>query len=149
MPDADLANDVQRAVRVDASAEDRASRAAELIRTRTRRRWVGIYRVTDNEVMNLSWSGPGPPAHPSFSIERGLTGVAIRSGSTVVSNDVARDARYLRNQQSTGSELIVPVLRDGTVVGTLDIEDARRNAFDETDRALFEHLAGTLVDLYR
>src|SRR5262245_37000739 len=109
MREMDLVDDVRCAVRADASAEARASRAADVIRTRTGRRWVGIYRVTDDEVMNLSWSGPGPPAYPSFPVERGLTGVAIRSGSTIVSDDVASDSRYLTNQESTGSELIAPV----------------------------------------
>jgi GAF domain-containing protein len=144
-----LAQCVRDTAREDASAEVRASVAAEMIRTQTGRRWVGIYRVTDDKIMNLAWSGPGPPAHHSFSVERGLTGVAIRSGITVVSNDVANDPRYLTNQEATGSELIVPVLRDGAIVGTLDIEDARRDAFDERDQTLFERLAAALTDLYR
>ena len=69
--------------------------------------------------------------------------------STVVSNDVASDPRYLTNQESTGSELIVPVLVDGAVAGTLDVEDEAKGAFDEDDRELFERLAAALTDLYR
>jgi GAF domain-containing protein len=146
--DVDLVDDVRREAGADAATEERASRVAELIRTRTGRRWVGVYCVTSSEVKNLAWSGPGAPAYPNFPLERGLTGAAIRSRSTVVSNDVAHDPRYLTNQQSTGSELIVPVLLDGTVVGTLDVEDAATDAFDEEDRTLFEHLAAALTDLY-
>lgn len=146
--DADLVDDVRREARANGTADERARRAAALIRTRTGRRWVGIYRVSTSEVTNLAWSGPGPPAHPSFPIERGLTGAAIRSRSTVVSNDVANDSRYLTNQESTGSELIVPVLLDGTVVGTLDIEAAELDAFSDEDQTFFEHLAAALTDLY-
>lgn len=40
----------------------------------------------------------------------GLTGAAIRERETVVSNDVARDPRYLTALASTGSEMIVPVI---------------------------------------
>ena len=108
--DRNLLEDVRRAAGADQPIEERAARAAELIRMRTGRRWVGIYRVTDTEVRSLAWSGPEAPAHPNFPIERGLTGAAIRSRSTVLSNDVANDSRYLTNQESTGSELIVPVL---------------------------------------
>jgi putative methionine-R-sulfoxide reductase with GAF domain len=61
---------------------------------------------------------------------------------------VANDSRYLTNQESTGSELIVPVLLDQTVVGTLDIEDASTDAFNKEDQTLFESLAATLTDLY-
>jgi L-methionine (R)-S-oxide reductase len=86
---------------------------------------------------------------PNFPIDRGLTGAAIRSRGTVLSNDVANDPRYLTNQESTGSELIIPVLLDGRVVGTLDIEDAKTNAFGKDDQTLFEQLAATLSELYR
>ena len=149
MTAAELVEDVRRETATDAPVEVRARNAAELIRSRTGRRWVGIYRVTADEVRNLAWSGPAAPAYPNFPIERGLTGAAIRSRETVLSNDVANDARYLTNQDSTGSELIVPVLRDGRVVGTLDIEDARTDAFDQDDQTLFEELAAALPDLYR
>jgi GAF domain-containing protein len=72
----------------------------------------------------------------------------IDSRTTVVSNDVASDPRYLAALQSTGSELIVPVLIAGQVVGTLDVEDGRQRAFDEDDRVIFERLAAALRDLY-
>jgi putative methionine-R-sulfoxide reductase with GAF domain len=39
------------------------------------------------------------------------------------------------------------VLREGTVVGTLDIEDPSSNAFDDEDQTLFELLAAALSDL--
>jgi L-methionine (R)-S-oxide reductase len=149
LTDADLIEDVRRAAAADAPLGERASRVAELIRTGTGRRWVGVYRVAGSEVRNLAWSGPAAPAYPNFPTERGLTGAAIRCRGTVLSNDVANDSRYLTNQESTGSELIVLVLRKGTVVGTLDIEDAATDAFGEEDQTLFEHVAAALVDLYR
>lgn len=147
MTDADLVEAVRREANSDGTCEERASRTAELIRTRTGRRWVGIYRLAEGEVRNLAWSGPAAPAYSSFPIERGLTGAAVRSRSAIVSNNVADDPRYLTNQQSTGSELIVPVLRDGTVVGTLDIEDPSTDAFNEEDQTLFELLAASLSGL--
>ena len=125
-----------------------AELAAALIRVATARRWVGIYAVTETEVVNLAWSGPGPPAFPRFAVDRGLTGSAISSRATVVSNDVANDPRYLTALDSTGSELIVPVVVGGRVVGTLDVEDERTDAFADEDVALFERLAFELAPLY-
>lgn len=147
--DAGLVDDVRREAGADAAVAERASRAADLIRIRTGRRWVGIYRVTDDEVRNLAWSGPGPPAYPNFPIDAGLTGAAIRLSGTVLANDVANDPRYLLNQESTGSELIVPVVLDGRIVGTLDVEDAATDAFDGDDQLRFERIAAALADLYR
>jgi L-methionine (R)-S-oxide reductase len=128
--------------------EERARRIADLIRLHTGRRWVGVYRVDAGEVTNLAWSGPAAPAHPRFPADRGLTADAIRSRSTVVSNDVVNDPRYLTALETTGSELIVPVVAGGRVVGTLDVEDERTGAFDRDDQALFESLAIGLAHLY-
>lgn len=100
------------------------------MRTRTGRRWVGVYRVDAAEVVNLAWSGPAAPAYPRFPADQGLTSAAIGSQTAVVSNDVANDPRYLTALDSTGSEMIVPILVHGRVTGTLDIEDERTDAFN-------------------
>lgn len=126
----------------------RAQSIADLVRAATGRRWVGVYEVTSTEVVNLAWSGPAPPAYSRFPVERGLTAAAISSRETVVSNDVARDPRYLTALASTGSELIVPVVAGDRVVGTLDVEDERTDAFSDDDRRLFERVAGELGPLY-
>jgi L-methionine (R)-S-oxide reductase len=143
-----LADAVRAEAEADGPPEQRAQRIADLLRARTGRRWIGVYRVEGDEIANLAWSGPAAPAHPRFPIDRGLTGAAIESGRSVLSNDVATDPRYLTALDSTGSELIVPVLVGGLVVGTLDVEDERTNAFDDEDTALFEELAEALGSLY-
>jgi putative methionine-R-sulfoxide reductase with GAF domain len=75
------------------------------------------------------WSGPGAPAYPSFAVTEGLTAHAIHAGAPALSNDVSRDPRYLANQEDSGSELIVPILADGRVAGTLDVESDSTGAF--------------------
>lgn len=118
------------------------------MRTATGHRWVGVYAVEDEHVVNLAWSGPGPPAHPRFPIGAGLTGAAIEERQTVVSNDVANDPRYLTALETTGSEMIVPVLAGDRVVGTLDVESDRTGAFAADDRAKLERVARELLPLY-
>jgi L-methionine (R)-S-oxide reductase len=147
-----MPDELQEAVRAAAEQlvprDERAQRIADLIRTVTGRRWVGVYEVTPTEVVNLAWSGPAPPAHPRFPAERGLTGVAISARETVVSADVARDPRYLTALASTGSEMIVPVIVGDRVVGTLDVEDENTDAFSDDDRRVFERVAGEMGPLY-
>ena len=53
MTDRGLIDELRREIGADAPVDMRARRAAELIRTGTGRRWVGIYRVAGNEVRNL------------------------------------------------------------------------------------------------
>jgi GAF domain-containing protein len=144
----DLIGAVRSEADREAPTKERAQRIADLVRIHAGRRWVGVYRVGSDEVVNLAWSGPAPPAHPRFPTTRGLTGAAIASRKSVVSNDVAGDPRYLTALESTGSELIVPVLADGRVVGTLDIEDERTEAFGDDDQKLFEQVAQALTGLY-
>jgi L-methionine (R)-S-oxide reductase len=139
---------VREAAELPLERDERAKQIADLVRTATSRRWVGVYEVTSSEVVNLAWSGPAAPAHLRFPVERGLTGAAIRSRETVVSNDVEADPRYLTALASTGSELIVPIIVGSRVVGTLDIEDARTDAFSDDDRRLFERVAGEMAPLY-
>ena len=112
------------------SREERAARAADQVRRATGARWVGIYTVASAMVTCDGWSGPGAPAHPSFAATEGLTAHAVRAGAVALSNDVSRDPRYLANQADSGSELIVPVLADGHVIGPLDVESDRTGAFD-------------------
>lgn len=133
----------------DAPRGERAQRLTGLIREHLGRRWVGIYEVTADEVANVAWSGPGAPAHPRFPRDRGLTGAVIAERRTVVANDVASDPRYLTALESTGSELIVPIVVDGAVRGTLDVEDARTGAFSEADVEQLEAVARELAALYR
>jgi putative methionine-R-sulfoxide reductase with GAF domain len=112
----------------------RAADAAAMIKEHVGARWVGIYSVSDGRVKVEAWRGVGPPAHPVFPADRGLTGEAIRTAEAVGSNDIAHDSRYLTNQTDSGSELIVPVLLDGEVVGTLDIERSARGLQRERRR---------------
>jgi L-methionine (R)-S-oxide reductase len=90
------------------------------------------------------------PAHTRFSIDQGLSGDAVRRRTTVVSNDVANDPRYLAAFENTGSETIVPVLgaESGIVIGTLDVESDRVDAFSRDDVAFLEECAAVLRPLY-
>jgi L-methionine (R)-S-oxide reductase len=149
MTDETLLADIREAASGDEPQLVRASRVAQLIREQSGYRWVGVYRVTADEIQNLAWSGPGAPAHRSFPVDRGLSGVAVATKQAVVSNDVSSDDRYLTNQDSTGSELIVPVVVGDAVVGTLDVEDGRIGAFDADGQHRFERIAAELASIFR
>ena len=111
----------------------KARRVAETIRRSADYRWVGIYDVDAGrgEVSNIAWSGPAAPAHPVFPITQGLTGEAVAGRTTLNVGDVTRNQRYLTTFGTTRSEIIVPVLDEGSreVVGTIDVESEAVNAF--------------------
>jgi putative methionine-R-sulfoxide reductase with GAF domain len=144
----ELVERVRTIVAAAASAEVAAAELADAVRAGIGCRWVGLYRVRGDEVANLAWSGPAPPAHLSFPATQGLTGAVLRDRAPVVSNDVARDPRYLTNQDTTGSELIVPIIVGGEVLGTLDVEEGHTGAFTAQDVTRCELLAAELALLY-
>jgi putative methionine-R-sulfoxide reductase with GAF domain/uncharacterized Fe-S cluster protein YjdI len=133
---------------------DRPARALKLagaIRSAGPYRSVGFYDVTPAQVTLLCWSGDGAgPAHPSFDPGEGLTGAALRARETVVVGDVQTDPRCLAAHADTRSEMIVPVLDPATreVVGTVDIESERADAFGTDDRALAEDSARAIAPLW-
>jgi L-methionine (R)-S-oxide reductase len=140
--------DLDETVTADLPCPMRAGSAADAIRQATHARWVGIYTVVGDLVTNEAWSGPGAPAHPSFPVTEGLTAHAVRTGSIALSNDVGRDPRYLTNQDDSGSELIVPILVEERVVGTLDVESDEVGSFDGAAVVRYERLAAALRPLW-
>jgi L-amino acid N-acyltransferase YncA/putative methionine-R-sulfoxide reductase with GAF domain len=111
-----------------------------------RHRWAAIYRVTATHVHLLALDGPGPPSHPVFALGKGLSTRAVTERRTVTSNDTATDASYLEAFGDTAAEIIVPVFAgDGSVVGTLDVESDRANAFDEHAVRSLETIAAGLA----
>jgi GAF domain-containing protein len=131
-----------------ATLADRARRAALRLREERRYRWVGIYQVAGPKICAVAWTGTSAPAYPTFPATQGLCGAAVQSGRTVMVGDVSRDPHYLTTFGSTRSEIVVPVRRDGVVVGLIDVESERLNAFDEGDRAFLEGSAAILAEYW-
>jgi putative methionine-R-sulfoxide reductase with GAF domain len=136
-----------------ASGGDRAIRAqrlAEMIRKLGDYRWVGVYDVDEENVSIIGWNGPGAPEFPTFPITKGLTGAAISEKKAVVVGDVRNDPRYLTALGTTLSEMIVPVLAPGggRVIGTVDVESERANAFEAGDQKMVEQCAQAALPLW-
>lgn len=127
-----------------------ARQAADLIRQAGSYRWVGLYDVTDTEVAAIAWTGEIAPAFPRFPRTQGLNGAAIAAGDVVISQDVTRDPRYLTAFATTGSEAIIPVVTShGQVIGTIDVESDRLNAFSAADEMFLRDCAVALAPLWR
>jgi len=128
----------------------KARRIAAAIRDSGEYGWVGIYDVTPDEIAVVAWSGPSPPAIPTFPINQGLCGASVASRATVVVGDVARDPRYLTTLGTTRSEIVVPVLdrEGGGVVGLLDVASDLPDAFSAEDRSRLEECAAALAPFW-
>ncbi len=142
-----LLNQLAMILASESPREARAHQFAEAIRAARGYRWVGIYTVGSEEIAVVGFTGEAAPVFPRFPLTQGLNGAAVSSGEPVVINNVAEDPRYLTAFGSTRSEMIVPVVHPATreVVGTIDVESERVNAFTDDDRALVEDCARAIV----
>jgi L-methionine (R)-S-oxide reductase len=150
MDESPLLDEVFRALDGDANREPKAAGVARAIRRAGTYRWVGLYEVTEDEIVNLAFDGLGVPAHPRFPVTQGLSGAAVASGETVVVGDVSKDPRYLMAFGTTRSEIIVPIVdcAGRKVVGTIDVETEKVGAFSEEDRAALERCAAAAAKLF-
>ena len=123
-------------------APDRAG-AAEDIRRARDYRWVGIYAVGEDSIRAVAWTGDAP-TFPEFPRNRGLCGAAAAERRTVVADDVRTDPRYLTTFGDTRSEIVVPIQRDGHVVGLVDVESDQVAAFGTPERQELERRASEL-----
>ncbi len=78
----------------------------------------------------------------SVPIGEGIVGTAAASREPVLVPDVQADVRYLGGSDIVRSELAVPMMASGRVVGVIDVQSARPGAFGDYDRAMLRLIAG-------
>ncbi len=128
---------------------ERAREAAGCIRAAGGYHWVGLYDVTPSHITAIAWTGTNAPSHPTFPRTDGLNGAAVAAGAPIVVQDVRQDARYLATFGATLAEAIFPVqARDRGVVGTIDVESDRANAFTAKDEKCLQQCAVALEPLW-
>lgn len=145
MKERELTAEVAQAISDDSLGSEFANLVAGAIRRFGGYRWVGLYQVDAEEIILLGWDGPAPPAHPRFPRTEGLCGAAVAEERTIVVADVRADPRYLTTHPTTRSEIVVPIVREGLIVGLIDVESERPRAFSESDREDLERCAATIA----
>jgi L-methionine (R)-S-oxide reductase len=129
------------------SADVRALMAeivALLQRERPHYNWVGVYLLEGEELVLGPFVGK-PTLHTRIPLHEGICGAAASSGKTIIVDDVNADPRYLACSLETRSEIVVPIIRDGRVLGEIDIDSDKPAAFTEEDRKLLEAVAEVLA----
>ena len=81
-----------------------------------------------------------------FPLEgKGLMTYCAQNQETVLVGDVSKDPRYLECIPSTKSEMVIPILSRGEVLGVLDLQANQQSFFDEQDAILLEDVARQLA----
>jgi GAF domain-containing protein len=150
-----MAVDIGIASRLRRAIDDADSRASAMQRAVTMLHdavptysWVGIYLLDGGELVLGPYVGK-PSPHTRIPLGKGICGAAATAAQTIVVDDVRADPRYLACSIETRSEIVVPIIHDGRVLGEIDIDSDTPAAFGQADRDLLEavasHLAGRLA----
>jgi GAF domain-containing protein len=106
--------------------------------------WIGVYIVKGNELILGPWKGEQATEHKKIPIGKGICGSAAESGKTEIISDVNSDKRYLSCFVTTKSEIVVPIKRDGKILGEIDIDSDFKDAFTKKDKDFLEEIADML-----
>lgn len=108
--------------------------------------WTGFYLVRGEQLV----LGPfqGPVACTRIPFGRGVCGTAWQRRETVVVPDVEAFPGHIACSSASRSEIVVPILRDGDVLGVLDIDSRELATFDNEDAAGLETIAAQLSSLF-
>ncbi len=101
--------------------------------------WAGFYLMRGGELV----LGPfqGKPACVRIPAGRGVCGTAVARRQSVLVEDVHAFPGHIACDAASRSELVVPLLRDGDVLGVIDLDSPDPARFDADDQAGVERIA--------
>lgn len=104
--------------------------------------WAGFYRNIDDELV----LGPfqGRPACIRIAFGSGVCGVAAKTRKVQLVEDVNAFPGHIACDSASSSELVVPIVRDGSLLAVLDLDSPKKGRFAEIDRVGCERLAAIL-----
>lgn len=105
--------------------------------------WAGFYWMKDGELV----LGPfqGKPACVRIAVGRGVCGTAVARRETIVVPDVHQFPGHIACDSASESELVVPVVKDGRVLGVLDLDSPRKGRFGAEEARTIEALVALYV----
>ena len=101
--------------------------------------WAGFYLMRDGELV----LGPfqGKPACVRIPVGRGVCGSAVARRQSIVVADVHAFPGHIACDAASRSELVVPLIKDGTVIGVIDLDSPVAGRFDDADQTGIEAVA--------
>jgi putative methionine-R-sulfoxide reductase with GAF domain len=107
--------------------------------------WVGLYEVANDRLVLGPFRGE-PTEHTVIPMGDGVCGSVAVKGETEVVPDVHRRPGHIACSLSTRSEVVVPIVREGQVLGVLDVDSDTPDAFGEREVGVVEEVARAIAE---
>jgi GAF domain-containing protein len=112
--------------------------------------WVGFYLVApdDDRTLILGPYVGAPTDHTRIPFGKGICGQAADTEQPFIVQDVTRETNYLSCSPDVRSEIVIPMMKDGEVIGELDIDSHALAPFTDEDRAFLEQVCVLTAGLF-
>ena len=105
--------------------------------------WVGFYLTDSDDELVL---GPfqGPVACSRIQKSKGVCGTCWQQGQPLIVPDVEKFPGHIACNASSRSEIVLPVFKSGKIIGVLDVDSDRPDAFDLIDKEYLEKITALI-----
>jgi L-methionine (R)-S-oxide reductase len=110
-----------------------------------RTNWVVFYLWDEKAAQLILGPFQGLPACTRIAMGKGVCGTAVSTRRTQLVPDVHEFPGHITCDSASRSEIVVPIIRKGQVLGVLDLDSPEKARFDSTDQAWLEQIVETLV----
>ncbi|WP_457565757.1 GAF domain-containing protein [Caldithrix abyssi] len=107
--------------------------------------WAGFYLLKREDELVL---GPfqGKPACVRIKVGSGVCGTAVKKEKTLIVDDVHQFPGHIACDSASNSEIVVPMIKNGKMLGVLDIDSPMLKRFSEADRIGLERIVKVLIE---
>jgi L-methionine (R)-S-oxide reductase len=106
--------------------------------------WAGFYFLKGQDLV----LGPfqGKPACTRIGPDKGVCGATVAKRETLVVKNVKKFPGHIACDTASRSEIVVPMIRQGRLIGVLDLDSPALARFDDDDRAGLEEIVRLLLE---
>ena len=107
--------------------------------------WTGVYELFSDNMLRLGPFVGAPTDHVFIGVGNGVCGTAVKEARTILVENVHEFPGHIACDAGSESELVVPLFKNGEIIGVLDLDSPRLSRFDAEDQAGMETLAEIFV----
>jgi len=110
--------------------------------------WVGFYLTEGADNLVLGPFSGAPTVHTRIKFGIGICGQAAETKRIFIVQDVSKELNYLSCSPTVKSEIVLPILKAGNVVGELDIDSHKIAPFTDDDKEFLLRICSMVVKYF-